>query len=161
MLRPPVEALFPNALERVRVETWLTQVLGAALPGIESGPVTPDIDMSAFCRELDGFDFAGPQPLEGVLEWTVRCLEHGIVQMGNPRYFGLFNPCASFPAQCAERVAGLFNPQLASSGSSPVPVHIERHVIGAWGRRAGLGTQAGGHFATGGSEAKNTSLICA
>ncbi len=33
-------------------------------------------------------------------------MEHGIVQMSNPRYFGLFNPGPNFPAQCADRIAG-------------------------------------------------------
>ena len=33
---------------------------------------------------------------------------------------------------------GAFNPQLASSGSSPVPVEIEAHVIRAVARRAGM-----------------------
>ena len=83
--------------------------------------------------------------------------------MANPRYFGLFNPGASFPAQCADRIAGLFNPQLASSGSSPVPVELERHVIRAIAPgAAGLGGDAAtGHFATGGSEANYTALLCA
>src|SRR5258706_4251892 len=80
--------------------------------------------------------------------------------MANPRYFGLFNPGPNFPAQCADRVASLFNPQLASSASSPVPVELERHVIRAIAQRAALGGDATGHFATGGSEADYTALLC-
>jgi glutamate/tyrosine decarboxylase-like PLP-dependent enzyme len=83
------------------------------------------------------------------------------VQMSHPRYFGLFNPAPNFPAQCADRIAGAFNPQLASSGSSPVPVAIESHVIGALAARAGLGPAAGGHFTNSGSEANFTALHCA
>src|SRR5258708_33930420 len=86
-------------------------------------------------------------------------MEHGIVQMANPRYFGLFNPGASFPAQCAERIGNLFNPQLASSGSSPVPVAMEAHTITTIGRRAGLGEAATGHCATGGPGATSTTPI--
>ncbi len=81
--------------------------------------------------------------------------------MSNPRYFGLFNPGASFPAQCADRLAASFNPQLASSASSPVPVALENHVIRSVARRAAFGDDATGHFATGGSEANYTALICA
>src|SRR5260370_19622720 len=88
-------------------------------------------------------------------------MEHGIVQMANPRYFGLFNPGASFPAQCADRISSLFNPQLASSASSPVPVELERHVIRTIAERADLGDEATGHFATGGSEANYTALLSA
>jgi glutamate/tyrosine decarboxylase-like PLP-dependent enzyme len=88
-------------------------------------------------------------------------MEHGIVQMSNPRYFGLFNPGASFPAQCADRIIGAFNPQLASSASSPMPVALESYLIRAVARRAAMGANATGHFATGGSEANYTALICA
>ena len=71
--------------------------------------------------------------------WTVSRMERGIVQMNNPRYFGLFNPGANFPSQCADRIASAFNPQLASSASSPVPVALEAHVIRAVAHRAGFG----------------------
>jgi len=154
-------ALFPKAAERNRVEEWLSGELQGALQRIQAGPVTPTIDMAAFREELETYDFAKPRPLEDLLRWTLERMEHGIVQMANPRYFGLFNPGASFPAQCADRIAGLFNPQLASSGSSPVPVELERHVIRAVAQRAALGDAATGHFATGGSEANYTALLSA
>jgi glutamate/tyrosine decarboxylase-like PLP-dependent enzyme len=154
-------ALFPNAAERRRVEEWLTGELQGALLRIQAGPVTPTIDMTAFRAELAAYDFGAPRPLEELLRWTIERMEHGIVQMANPRYFGLFNPGASFPAQCADRVAGLFNPQLASSASSPVPVELERHVVRTVAERAALGSEATGHFATGGSEANYTALLCA
>jgi glutamate/tyrosine decarboxylase-like PLP-dependent enzyme len=154
-------ALFPGATERRRVEEWLTGELQGALLRIQAGPVTPTIDMAAFRTEIETFDFSKPRPLEETLRWTIERMEHGIVQMANPRYFGLFNPGANFPSQCADRVASLFNPQLASSASSPVPVELERHVIRAIAQRAALGGEATGHFATGGSEANYTALLCA
>ncbi len=157
----PVAALFPDAAERRRVGDRLSEELERALVRIQAGPVAPTLDMAAFREELQGYGFETPRPLEELLRWTLERMQHGIVQMANPRYFGLFNPGANFPSQCADRVAGLFNPQLASSASSPVPVEIERHVIRAIARRASLGDQATGHFATGGSEANYTSLLCA
>jgi glutamate/tyrosine decarboxylase-like PLP-dependent enzyme len=156
-----VPALFPDAAERARLESWLSCEFSAILPRIRHGAVTPTLDMSVFLGELQAFDFEHPMPLERALGWTLEQMEHGIVQMSNPRYFGLFNPGPHFPAQCADRVANLFNPQLATSASSPVPVAIERHVIGHMARRAGLGAEATGHFATGGSEANYTALIAA
>jgi glutamate/tyrosine decarboxylase-like PLP-dependent enzyme len=154
-------ALFPRAAERNRVEEWLSGELQHALQRIQAGRVTPTIDMAAFRAELKSYDFATPRPLDELLRWTLERMEHGIVQMANPRYFGLFNPGASFPAQCADRIASLFNPQLASSASSPVPVELERHVIRAVAQRAALGDAATGHFATGGSEANYTALLSA
>jgi glutamate/tyrosine decarboxylase-like PLP-dependent enzyme len=156
-----VPALFPQPPERRRISDWLTQELDAALTRVRSGPVTPTIEMDRFRAELAAYDFERPQPLEEALRWAIERLEHGIVQMSNPRYFGLFNPGANFPAQCADRLAGSFNPQLASSASSPVPVALESHVIRAVAQRANFGSDATGHFATGGSEANYTALICA
>jgi glutamate/tyrosine decarboxylase-like PLP-dependent enzyme len=156
-----VAALFPSAAERERLDGWLSAALAAALERVRSGPVTPTLPMARFAEELAAMDFAAPRPLEQLLEWTLERMEHGIVQMGNPRYFGLFNPGANFPSQCADRIAGLFNPQLASSASSPVPVALESHVIRAVAARAGFGAEATGHFATGGSEANYTALVCA
>jgi aromatic-L-amino-acid decarboxylase len=156
-----VPALFPDPAERERINNWLTLELAAAHRRVQAGPVAPTIDMQLFRAELARFDFEQPQPLEDALRWAIERLEHGIVQMSNPRYFGLFNPGANFPSQCADRLAGSFNPQLASSASSPVPVALENHVIRAVARRASFGEDATGHFATGGSEANYTALICA
>jgi glutamate/tyrosine decarboxylase-like PLP-dependent enzyme len=156
-----VPALFPQAADRERIGNWLTLELEESLRRVQAGPVAPTIEMQEFRAELETFDFSRPRPLEEALRWTIQCMEHGIVQMANPRYFGLFNPGASFPAQCADRIAGSFNPQLASSASSPVPVALESHVIRAVARRAAFGEEAAGHFATGGSEANYTALLCA
>jgi glutamate/tyrosine decarboxylase-like PLP-dependent enzyme len=160
-LPPPVAALFPEASARAATEALLAKELEAAMRRVAAGPVVPKTDVAALRKELEAFDFERPQALDGLLRWTVSRLETGIVQMSNPRYFGLFNPGPNFPAQCADHVVAKFNPQLASSGSSPVPVEIEAHVIRAVARRAGLGAGAGGHFATGGSEANYTALLCA
>jgi glutamate/tyrosine decarboxylase-like PLP-dependent enzyme len=156
-----IPALFPTASDRDRIGSWLQAELEQAMRRVRAGPVTPTLDMRKFRAELEGFDFNEPKPLEDALRWTIERMQHGIVQMANPRYFGLFNPGANFPAQCADRIAGCFNPQLASSASSPVPVALESHMIRALAHRAGFGDEATGHFATGGSEANYTALLCA
>jgi aromatic-L-amino-acid/L-tryptophan decarboxylase len=156
-----IPALFPQAADRERIGSWLTLELEASLRRVQAGPVTPTIDMQKFRAELETFDFSKPRPLDEALRWALERMEQGIVQMANPRYFGLFNPGANFPAQCADRIVATFNPQLASSASSPVPVALESHVIRAVARRAGFGDEATGHFATGGSEANYTALLCA
>jgi glutamate/tyrosine decarboxylase-like PLP-dependent enzyme len=160
-LPDPVAPLFPDAADRRRIEEWLSGELLQARLQIQAGPVAPTLDMAAFRAELERLDFDAPRPLEDMLRWTIERLRQGIVQMANPRYFGLFNPGPSFPAQCADRIVSVFNPQLASSASSPVPVELESFVIRAVARRAGFGGEATGHFATGGSESNYTSLICA
>ncbi len=160
-LPEPIPALFPDDSERNRIGSWLTGELEAARRRIQLGSVAPTVDVKKFRSELEAFDFSQPRPLEEALRWAMARMESGIVQMTNPRYFGLFNPGASFPSQCADQIAATFNPQLASSGSSPVPVALEAHVVKAVARRASFGEEATGHFATGGSEANYTALLCA
>ncbi len=160
-LTAPPPALFPGREARERLDDYLTRALADAAERLLRGPVTPDIDQDKLRRELAAFDFAAPRPIEELIDWAIGCLEHGTVHMTHPRYFGLFNPAPTFPSQCADRISGSFNPQLASSGSSPAPVAIEAHVIGALAQRAGLPAQAAGHFTTSGSEANYTALVCA
>ena len=158
---PPCAALFPARAERARVDDWLTRELLAADERIARGPVMPTLDMQRFARELARYDFREGQPLDTVLAWTLQQLEHGLVHLNHPRYFGLFNPAPNYPSQCADRIAAVFNPQLASSGTSPVGVALEAHVLRAFAQRAGMPAGSTGHFTTSGSEANYTALICA
>jgi glutamate/tyrosine decarboxylase-like PLP-dependent enzyme len=128
---------------------------------VAEGPVTPALNIADFKSDLAKFDFRNPRPLGELLSWTIDKMEHGLVHVTHPRYFGLFNPAPTFPAQCADRIAGAFNPQLATSTTSPVAVEIEAHVIRAVARRAGLPPESAGHFTSGGSEANYTALLCA
>jgi glutamate/tyrosine decarboxylase-like PLP-dependent enzyme len=158
---PAVAALFPAETDRERIDDLLTRVLSERAGRAARGPVMPALDRERLRAELERFDFTSPHPLEALIDWVTTQLEHGVVHMNNPRYFGLFNPGANFPAQVADRIAGAFNPQLASSGSSPAPVAIEAHVVRAIAQRAGLPPNSGGHFTTAGSEANYTALVCA
>jgi aromatic-L-amino-acid decarboxylase len=157
----PNSTLFPPREERERLNHWLTREMLEARDRIASGPVTPTLDLEAFRRELAGFDFMAPRAIDELLSWTVDKMEHGLVHLTHPRYFGLFNPAPVFPAECADRIVNAVNPQLASSATSPAAVEIEAHVIRAVARRAGLPNDASGHFTSGGSEANYTALLCA
>ena len=154
-------ALFPGADACRDVTDLLGTALQGSLQRVKSGPVGPTLDFRAFREALDGFDFSAPRDLRNTLTWIIDQLEHGVVHVTHPRYFGLFNPNPAFPAECADRIVAAFNPQLASSKTSPVPVEIEAHVIRAVGRRAGFPSDSGGHFTNGGSEANFTALVCA
>lgn len=153
--------LFPSRAERERCEDSLTQALLAAAGRVADGSVAPTLDLDRFKRELAEFDFARPQQFDGMLSWAIGQLETGVTQVTHPRYFGLFNPAPTFPAQCADRIAAAFNPQLATATTSPAAVEIEAHVIREVAHRAGLPSETGGHFTTGGAEANYTALICA
>jgi glutamate/tyrosine decarboxylase-like PLP-dependent enzyme len=159
--RPPSinAALFPDAATRGQLEGSLSQSLEDARRAIAGGRITPSLD-AGFIEALAGFDFESPRPLTDLLQWTVDVMRVGNVQMTHPGYFGLFNPAPTFPAECAERIVAAFNPQLATSTTSPAAIRIEMHVIEAIARRAGLPAHTTGHFTSGGSEANFTALIC-
>ena len=154
-------ALFPPPDQRQRIEALLRAALDGLDRRIGEAAVTPSLDMAQFEAELARFDFEAPRELEALLLWTVARMERGMVQITHPRYFGLFNPAPTFPAQCADLIAATFNPQLASATTSPFPVAIEKHVIRMMARRAGLPSSADGHFTSGGAEANFTALLCA
>jgi aromatic-L-amino-acid decarboxylase len=158
---PPVAGLFPPHDERVRWDDYLTRELLCANERVARGSVVPTIDMTALRAQLGDFDFQRPRELDELLPWTIAQLEHGVVHMTNPRYFGLFNPAPSFPALCGDRLTAAFNPQLATATTSPAAVEIEAHVIRAIAQRIGLPPEATGHFTSGGSEANYTAVLCA
>jgi aromatic-L-amino-acid/L-tryptophan decarboxylase len=157
----PNAALFPPTAQREQIDDYLTRALARAQERVCAGSATPTIDIEAFRSELAQFDFAHTRPLSELLDWSIEVLEHGLTHLTHPRYFGLFNPAPTFPAQCADRIVGSFNPQVASSATSPAAVALEAHVIRSVAQRVGLPTGAGGHFTSGGSEANYTALLCA
>ncbi len=154
-------ALFPDAAERQRLDALLDTQLAELPLRIATRSVVPHANREQFARELASYDFCQAMPLQTVLQWAIERLQDGLVQVTHPRYFGLFNPAPSFPAQCADRIVGAFNPQLASATTSPAAVAIEAHVIRAVAQRAGFAGEIAGHFTSGGSEANCTALICA
>jgi aromatic-L-amino-acid/L-tryptophan decarboxylase len=160
-IAPPDAALFPERSERQRIEDYLTRALAAADERVCAGPATPTLDIDALRRELESFDFLTARPLTELLDWSIGMLERGLTHLTHPRYFGLFNPAPTFPAQCADRLVAAFNPQVASSGTSPAAVALEAYVIRRVAERAGFPAGAGGHFTSGGSEANYTAMLCA
>ena len=153
--------LFPPPAERRWLDDVLTQALDDSRQRVATGRVSPTMTAAEVRQRLDRFDFAAPQPLSGLLPWVIAQLEHGLVHVTHPSYFGLFNPAPAFPAECADRIAGAFNPQLASATTSPAAVAIEAHVIDAVADRIGFAPGAAGHFTSGGTEANATALTCA
>jgi glutamate/tyrosine decarboxylase-like PLP-dependent enzyme len=158
---PVNPALFPSRAQRLGQDAALSALLVDVDQRIAAGPVMPVMKLDDFKAELAAFDFREPRPLEDLLGWTVARLETGLVHLNHPRYLGLFNPAPSFPSQCADRIAAVFNPQLASTATAPAAVELEAHVIREVAKRAGLGADATGHFTSGGSEANATAVICA
>ncbi len=158
---PPERHLFPDRAERAAADSLLAGLLADARKRTVAGPVGATVRFDEALRRLGEWDFRSASGLPDVLAWVVAQMEDGVVHVDHPRYFGLFNPTPSFPAQCAERVVAAFNPQLATHVTSPFPVAVEAHLIGHIAARAGLPAGATGHFTNGGSEANATAMVCA
>lgn len=153
--------LFPPREERLRVDDGLTRSLADAHDRIVCGSVATPYDVGTLRTALAMFDFKCPRAIDETLAWTIEQMERGLVHVTHPRYFGLFNPAPTFPSQCADRIAAVFNPQLATSNTSPAAVEIELHVLGEVAARVGLPAHSRGHFTTGGSEANYTAVLLA
>jgi glutamate/tyrosine decarboxylase-like PLP-dependent enzyme len=125
------------------------------------GAVRGSIAFAVAENALSGFDFQDQMDLEDVLAWLIQQMNSGMTHVTHPRYFGLFNPTPTFTAECADRIAAAFNPQLASATTSPFPVALELHVLRALANRLGMPAHTTGHFTTGGSEANATAVLCA
>lgn len=157
----PVPALFPEPATRGAADARLARLVDDALARVARGPVAPVLDFETAARDLARFDFAAPVPLDDLVALAIGQLEHGATHMTHRRYFGLYNPAPSHPAECADRIVGAFNPQLATATTSPGPVAMEAHVIRAVATQTGLPVGSTGHFTSGGSEANGTALIAA
>jgi glutamate/tyrosine decarboxylase-like PLP-dependent enzyme len=157
----PVSDLFCTPDERAYWENRLTEALQSARAAVSQGRVAPAVGVEVVRARLERFDFQRPQGLGDAIGWVIEEMSQGLVQITHPRYFGLFNPAPSLAAELADRIVAAFNPQLATATTSPMAVELERHVIRAFTDRLGFPEDATGHFATGGSEANCTALICA
>ncbi len=157
----PVSALFGTPDERAHWENSLTEALRLAREAVLRGRVAPAVGADVIRARLEQIDFERPQGLGNTIDWVIEQMSQGLVQITHPRYFGLFNPAPSLPAELADRIVAAFNPQLATATTSPMAVEVERYVIRAFAERIGFPADATGHFATGGSEANGTALICA
>jgi glutamate/tyrosine decarboxylase-like PLP-dependent enzyme len=153
--------LFPDPASRVFFDDWLTTALADASAQVREGPVGTATTVQECLADLQAFTFDEPQALDRTLSWIIGRMAGGVVHVNHPRYFGLFNPAPSFPAQCAERIGACFNAQLATATTSPFPVALEAFLIQKLASRLGMPAASSGHFTTGGSEANATALLCA
>ena len=98
--RAAVPALFPTAC-RARPHRCMADARGSRRALTDARKRARSSRPSTWPRfraELERHEFRGAAPARGgaALDASSAC-EHGIVQMANPRYFGLFNPGAEFP----------------------------------------------------------------
>ena len=154
-------ALFPNLDALNAAESALTARLDVVRHRFAERPATAAKLSSDWLGELHASDFEQPNDLENLMDWVIEALDTGGVQMTHPGYLGLFNPAPTFPSECADRIASVFNHQICVYSHAPAAVEIEQHVINEVARRAGLPEGSSGHFTSGGAEANSAAVLCA
>jgi len=109
-------------------------------------------------KRLSKYDFTTPNEPQALLEDVFELLRDYGLHVGNPGYYGLFNPTPSFMGVLADLLVAAFNTQLGAWHHSPAGVEIERQLVLYFARAFGLPDSAYGHFTTGGSEANLTAV---
>ncbi|MDB5072323.1 MAG: Aromatic-L-amino-acid decarboxylase [Candidatus Eremiobacteraeota bacterium] len=161
-LAPAPNRLLLGEDERAALWSALTAEIESFLRDVPSLPVAPRLDAQAIRAWIDAADFAVPVAPADAVQRTARMMRTHQVHMGNPRYFGLFNPSPTTMSVAADALVAAFNPQLAAWARSPFAVEIENALLRRFGERFGLDPAAtGGSFTTGGAEANLTALATA
>jgi len=123
------DALFPDFDQLKDAENALTERLNQARQNYASRKATSTELTADWLGELKSKRFDQVDDLEPLMDWVIDALDTGSVQMTHPGYLGLFNPAPTFAAECADRIASAFNPQICVYSHAPAAVEIEQHVF--------------------------------
>ena len=123
------DALFPDFDQLTDAENALTERLSQARRDYASRKATAVELTPDWLEELKSKRFDQAEDLEPLVDWVIDALDTGSVQMTHPGYLGLFNPAPTFAAECADRIASAFNPQICVYSHAPAAVEIELHVV--------------------------------
>lgn len=136
-----------------RTALWarVVELLEVHAQKLRERPVEPTLP------HVEAWDFSVARDPLAVLESMGHGLSDGIVQVGHPGYFGLFNPAPADLGVIAAALVAAFNPQLATRSHAPWPVEIERQLLAAFAHRFGF-AESEGTFTSGGAEANETAL---
>lgn len=130
--------------------------------GVDTYPVSPELDPGKIREDLARFDFTQPLTPAVALDYAADALTQWQVHTPHPRYFGLFNPAPTTMGIAADAMVATFNPQMAAWSHSPFAVEAERHIVLTFAARFGLPmANAEGTFTSGGMEANHTALLTA
>ncbi len=116
-------------------------------------------EVQAYAQQYDLKESVDPMT---VIATAIEGLKKYAVHSPHPKYFGLFNPRASFLSTIADYITAVFNPQIASWSNAAYAVEIEQFLINEFGQKFGYPTNAiDGTFCTGGAESNLTAMLCA
>ena len=152
----------PPSSERCELLDQLSATIDRHLESLPGLAVSPQLDAAKIRAHLERYDFSAPRPATEVLEDCASMLTDWSLQSTHPRYFGLFNPTATFAGVLADALVAVFNPQLGAWHHSPAGAEIEQHLIRRMGALFGWPSgETSGIFTSGGTEANATAVSVA
>jgi glutamate/tyrosine decarboxylase-like PLP-dependent enzyme len=124
--------------------------------------VTPSLNIEEIKMAVRKANFNKPMDINDAVRTVLDFLTKYSVHTTHPRYFGLFNPRPNFPSIIADLITATYNPQLAAWSHSPYASEVESFLIKEFGLKFGFpASEIDGTFATGGTEANITAILCA
>lgn len=158
----PEKALLLGAGTRRDVWAETERLIENYVTTVADRPVVTEMTLPDVRALLARVDFAKPLLPLDALRLAAEGLARTQVNVGHPRYFGLFNPAPTTMGIAADALVAALNPQLAVWKHAPFAVEVENFLIRAFGERFGYSPgEVDGTFASGGSEANHTALLTA
>jgi glutamate/tyrosine decarboxylase-like PLP-dependent enzyme len=127
----------------------------------DQGVMPADADPVAIRAWLDKYPLREPGNVATAVPDLLEALGRWTVHTDHPRYFGLFNPTATWPGVAGEVIAAAVNPQLAAWSHAPLAVEAEKRCVDVLAARLGLPETCGGHLTSGGAEANSSAVLTA
>ena len=151
-----------NAEERAALWQHLITDLEQYYANTSGLNVAPSLNVSDILALVEKYPFEQPVPAGKAVEHVIEGLSRYAVHTPHPGYYGLFNPRATFPGILADAITATFNPQMAAWSHNPFANEVERYLIREFGKQFGYPEESiDGVFATGGTEANLTAVLCA
>ncbi len=116
-------------------------------------------EVQAYAQQYDLKEAVDPMT---VITTAIEGLKKYAVHSPHPKYFGLFNPRASFLSSIADYITAVLNPQIAAWSNAAYAVEIEQFLLTEFGQKFGYTANTiDGTFCTGGAESNLTAVLCA
>ena len=158
----PENPLFLDSTERSKLWKRVIDEIESYTQSVDSLHVGPDLNLDRIHSRLRPLKFDVPMDPMEAIDLVVGGLRDHQIHTSSRRCFGLFVPASSTMGIVADALAAAYNPQLGAWGHCPIGCEVENHVIQALGERFGYQPgQIDGVFASGGTEANHTALLCA
>ncbi len=151
-----------EAAERAALWQYLTRELEQYYANTSTLPAAPALDKTGAAAMAEKYSFDQPAPPREAVAHVIEGLSRYAVHTPHPGYYGLFNPRPTFPGILADTLVAAFNPQMAAWSHNPFANEVESYLIREFGQRFGYPENSiDGVFASGGTEANLTAVLCA